>query len=166
MCCFWNETLYFLFWFSTCRFRNIGNQDTRVPPYTMAWFFFSFLIYFIRCIQNYMTLKPLIWWKILELFFPCKAKTKYWMVTERSLNTTWNPDFSWKFREHSVVIQKCFSRLKGELLSGGCCACYSHFNLWLQITIWLKNYEAYYLNIFHRIVYTRVPTWYKVYKCI
>ena len=71
--------------------------------------------------------------KMFWIFSP-KIKKNYWMVTEMclpfsswvGLNAHWKVTelclksvFQWTFREHSVDIKKCFSRLEGEFSSFG-----------------------------------------------
>ena len=86
----------FLFWFSTCRLRNIGNQDTRVWPYPRAWFFpifnlchtlWSKIIWFLNPLSN----------ENFRKYFPVKQKRN----TERSLNSAEIRIF----HEHSESIQ-------------------------------------------------------------
>ena len=73
-------------------------------------FFLNFLSWKLK--KNY--------WMVTEMCLPFSSIQWDWMSTERSLNSTWNPDFQWTFREHSVDIQKCFSWLKGEFSSCDC----------------------------------------------
>ena len=161
MCCFLNETLYILFWFSTCRFRNIGNQDTRVRPYTRAWFFpifnlchtlWSKIIWFLNPLSN----------ENFRKYFPVKQKRN----TERSLNSAEIRIF----HEHSESIQWYFRNVSVDWKE--------KFYLLgvMRLILILSNNKRllsdkrnrkhviciYFIALFFKLV----PTWYKMYKCI
>ena len=135
--------------------RGREHQGTEYPGSTLPVGMIFFRFFFISCvvIHNNMTLKPLIWWKYFEFFPENKKKilSGHWNVPgiqqhSVGLDVHWKVNeqcFQWTFREHSVDIQKCFSRLKGEFSSCGTYrlyrylmfSCLGYFCVILQYTL-------------------------------